>query len=92
MLQGVQGDSESGSVSRYLKVIDEAQRAELAYVEDCGGGELGVPFGWGDDAVELWMSVNVDWWWEDEVRRLCTFVQIEVVGTKARKSPACNAL
>jgi hypothetical protein len=60
MLQGIQSDSESGGIGRYLKVVDEAQWAKLADVQDCGGGELGVSFGWGDDAVELWMLVDVD--------------------------------
>jgi hypothetical protein len=60
MLQGIQSDGESGSIRRYLKVVDEAQWAKLADVQDCGGGELGVPFGWSDDAVELWMLVDVD--------------------------------
>jgi hypothetical protein len=36
-----------------LEVVDEAQRAELADVQDCCRGELGVLFGRGDDAVEL---------------------------------------
>jgi hypothetical protein len=53
MFQGIQSDSESGSISSHLKVVHETQRAELADVQDCGGGELCVPLGGGDDAVEL---------------------------------------
>jgi hypothetical protein len=92
VLEGIQSDSESSGVGCDLEMVDDTERAELADVQDGCGGELGVSFGWGDDEVELWMSVGVYLWWAFGPRMIYTFVQMEVVGTKARKSPACNAL
>lgn len=56
MSQSVHGNGENGSVGRHLQVVDNAERAELADVQDCSGGKLGVPFGRSDDAVGLFVQ------------------------------------